>query len=179
MSTRVYLTGDWERFGEVLHVDHPGFSHHNTSPRDYDGHAVTPALRAACPDWDEEQLEHYAMTEAAQASLHHLPGKSERMRRLVITVDAAVVEPVVDGLTAVVAKTVSLPKDVAAVMVDTEDAEARVAAAVSALRGADDIEADDVRRSIDRCLDHELAWFAATEIDQVFGRGPHPEPDPL
>ena len=53
----------------------------------------------------------------------------------------------------------------AAVLVDSADAEADVAAARDArLAGA-----EDAGRLVEACLDHELGWCAAQEVDDLLG----------
>ncbi|WP_104107589.1 hypothetical protein [Nocardioides sp. 616] len=165
MSTRVYLPADWQGVVERVEVhrmvqamgDAPSYAEHT-------GYAVTPALRAALPDCDDEELEHVAMTQAAQESLHHFVTDDGPRRRLVLVVEATEVEQVDD--VAQVRAEVSIPGDVVAWLVDTEEAGEDVSAAVAALdRG--DLEAFE--EAAERCLDHELAWFAATEVDEVMG----------
>ncbi len=126
------------------------------------GHAVTDELRQAFPDLDAESLEHYAMTEAAQESLHQVSSDGGWTRRLVLAaeVDAVVGRP--GEMTLADADAVVL-RDVVAYMVDTDDAVEDVAAAAVAIRtGADGADA-----LVQRCLDHELGWYATTEVDEV------------
>ncbi len=55
---------------------------------------------------------------------------------------------------------------VAAVHVDAPDAEEAVAAARAAWAAADAGDAD-AARVVERCLDHELGWFAAQEVNDL------------
>ncbi len=55
---------------------------------------------------------------------------------------------------------------VAAVLVDSADAEADVRAARDAWAAAEEGDAA-AQRLVDRCLDRELAWFAAQEIGDL------------
>lgn len=176
MTTRVFLVGDWTALGEHLGVR--AFLDPDDGPRQvtWPGFAVTDALREALPGLDDEGLEHYAMTEAAQASLGNFYDEGEPMRRLVIVVDVARVEPRSAlgswGRAAfdpehpgLVGATVELPEDVVAWMVDSEEARHDVLLASAAYR----VDDDDAPRLAQACLDHELGWYAATEVDEVLG----------
>ncbi len=173
MSTRVYVPGEWMDVRETMAVVREAGAvldpHWNLAPRR--GYAVTPALRGALPGVDDEGLEHYAMTEAAQASLAGFHDEGEPMRRLVMAVDVDAVEPV-PGTVCEVTVEVAVPHDVVAWLVDTDDAAAAVAAVAGQLplTGAESAEqVARVERSVEACLDHELAWYAATEADEVMG----------
>ena len=120
-------------------------------------HAVTAAVREALPDSDDEELEYAALTAAAQHSVD-LP--SDRPRRVVVALDVGAVEDLGDpgDPTAAVVSHEVPRRRVAAAQVDTEEAEEAVAAA----RAARGTPAYD--ELLERCLDHELAWFATQEI---------------
>ncbi len=171
--TRVYLPGDWNDVRETMAtVRQAG---HVLEPRwnlgVLRGFAVTAELRGALPDLDEEALEHYAMTEAAQASLEHFHDEGEPMRRLVLAVDAEAVD-LVAGTICEVRAEVAVPHDVVAWLVDTETARDAVAQVAGAwpLGGAESAEeAERLERAVEACLDHELGWYAATEVDEVLG----------
>jgi hypothetical protein len=125
-------------------------------------HAVTDALRAAYSEGGEEEWEYAASTAAAQASLGLLHD-GDVMRRVVLAVDVPAVRPA-DGAdpTLVQVDEVVPFRRLAAVLADDEDAESTVAHAASAWRAAgEDPEADAV---VERCLDHELGWYAAQEV---------------
>jgi hypothetical protein len=170
--TRVFVVGFWDAIGEHLAVSRLP---EQDEPYDvtYPGFAVTEELRAALPGLDDEGLEHYAMTEAAQASLGYFLDEGEPMRRLVIAVEAHDVAPAqvaaFDGQRldpehpGLVDATFALPDDVVAWLVDTDDARETVRAAVSAIATGD----DNTDELVERCLDHELAWYAAAEVDEV------------
>jgi hypothetical protein len=92
-------------------------------------HAVTEALRAAYPDGGDEEREWAAMTSAAQASLDLLT-EDDVPRRVVVALDSAAVRPASgeDPTTVLLDEVVPVVR-VAAVHVDSVDAEADVAAA--------------------------------------------------
>jgi hypothetical protein len=120
------------------------------------GHAVTPAVAATLDD--DEEREYAALTAAALAAVGRLT-PDEPQLRLVAAVDVRSWETVEgDDPTAV-----RVPHDVpwkrlAAVLADSPDA----ADAVARARTADD---DDT--ALEACLDHELGWFAAQEVDSL------------
>lgn len=156
MSVRVYVPGDWRGLAE------------QSLTVDLRGHVVTDGLRARLPDLDDEQLEHYVMTEAAQESLRHLAGEGEPRRRLVLVLDVDWVEPVPESLTGVRVRGPVVPDDVAAWLVDTESAAEDVDRATSALRSETGGEwSPGTTQAVEACLEHELAWYAATEADEV------------
>ncbi len=59
----------------------------------------------------------------------------------------------------------TIPHDVVAYMVDTDDAVEDVLRAAVAFRMGD-ADADELA---ERCLRHELGWYATTEVEQVLG----------
>jgi hypothetical protein len=125
------------------------------------GHAVTPALVAALDGSDEEEQEHAAATAAALDALALLH-PDDPPRRMVAAVDVPTVEPVADEDVApsqvVVAHEVPL-KRLAAVLADSPDAERDVADARAAVAAG-----GDAAVAVERCLEHELGWYAAQEI---------------
>ena len=110
-------------------------------------------------------LEHYAMTEAAQESLLMLADRLGQNRRVVLAAEAEHVTPVEGALTLVEVSEIAVPQDVIAWLVDTEEAIGAVAAAAAGLRSGDG--ETDTSRLVEACLDHELAWYAAGELDVV------------
>jgi Family of unknown function (DUF6912) len=133
------------------------------------GHAVTSGLREWYSEGDEEELEYVAFTRAAQDALqllHHDPQAPRR--RVVISVDLAGARPVDPdlGVSAVdVAGAVALSQ-VAAVHVDSADAEADVAAAAEVVPAAAAGD-DDAQFTVDGVEDHELEWYDVSEIDTL------------
>jgi len=134
-------------------------------------HAVTPALREWYAEGDEEELEYVAFTRAAQEALHllRLDPQAPR-RRVVVSADvpstALVREDVELG-----SSTVRLPqplsvKEVAAIHLDGADAAEAIAAAAEVV---DEAAAGDpdAQFTVDSAEDHELEWYAVTELDEL------------
>jgi hypothetical protein len=129
-------------------------------------HAVTEALRAAFPDAGEEEWEYAALTAAAQDSLA-LIAEDGDPRRVVVVAEADSVVPVpgAEGSQVELDQVVPLRK-VVAVHADSDDATEDVAAARASWP---DAEAGDATAlaTVERCLDHELGWFATQEIGEL------------
>jgi hypothetical protein len=134
-------------------------------------HAVTPALREWYAEGDDEELEYVAFTRAAQGALRllrHDPAAPRR--RVVVSADvpstALVREDVELGSSAVrLPQPVSLA-EVASVHVDGADAADQVAAAADVVEEA--LAGDpDAQFTVDGAEDHELEWYAVTELDQL------------
>ena len=140
-------------------------------------HAVTPALAALGAGASEEELEWAASTAASVDSLRLLVGEGEEddtyLRRVVAAVDVPAAQPaeaepgsasssapLSAPPSAVVLQEVPLRR-LAALLVDTPDAAPRVRAARRAL--ASGAPEDDP--AVERCLDEELGWWAASELD--------------
>lgn len=136
-----------------------------------DAHAVTPALREWYAEGDNEELEYVAFTRAAQAALHllrHDPGAPRR--RVVVSADvpatAVLREEVELG-----SSTVHLPHavaltEIASIHVDGADAAEAVAAAADVIDEA--LAGDpDAQFTVDGVEDHELEWYAVTELDEL------------
>lgn len=126
-------------------------------------HAVTPALRSALPDEDEEGLEYAAQLLAADDSLDLLEGAvGEARRRLVVAADVpeAALEAVEGGehhAPSVMRLTTRVGwSDVACAHVDEPEAEADVAAAVDGDEGA-----------AERLAERDLLWYDRTELSRL------------
>jgi hypothetical protein len=161
-ATRVYVPSSWTGLRSLVTNDGIG-------PAPFLGHAVTEALRAAYPEGGEEELEYAAMTAAARTSLG-LVAEGDPARRVVVAVDAGTVLPAGDDDPTVVEVAEVVPfRDVASVLVDDEEAQAEVAAAVEQWSAAEagDPEAEV---AVDRCLDLDLAWYAAQEIGDLLAQ---------
>ena len=132
------------------------------------GFAVTGALRESYAAGDEEELEYVAMTAAARSALTLLArADDEPPRRVVLAVDVDDARPVPDlGAAAVELPRVVPLRQVAAVHMDTAEAESDVAAAVEVLRAGGPRDADD-EFLLDSCEAHELAWFGTQEIGDL------------
>ena len=125
---------------------------------------------------DIEELEYAALNRAALASLRLLAADAgAARRRVVVAVDVADGAAVADPDRALdpsalgevrVTGTVRL----AAVHVDSGDAEADVAAAAQALSAADGGD-HDAQFVVDGAEDHELLWYATQEIPNLVGLG--------
>jgi hypothetical protein len=125
-------------------------------------HAVTAAVRAGLPDGGEEDWEYAAASAAAQTSLGMLTD-GEPPRRVVLALDVPAPREVGgddDPTLVELGEQVPLRR-LAAVLADSADAEADVAAARDAL-AARTAEADLLA---ERCLDHELGWWAVQEVE--------------
>ncbi|HEY3438304.1 MAG TPA: hypothetical protein VGK35_11525 [Actinotalea sp.] len=126
-------------------------------------HAVTPALRAALPDEDEEGLEYAAQLLAADDSLDRLDGTAPTGRRRVV-VAADVPEAVVDSVDeagdlapSTVVLTTSVGWDsVACAHVDEPAAEADVVAALAGDEAA-----------LERLAERDLLWYDASELERL------------
>lgn len=129
--------------------------------------ALTPALRESYATGDTEELEYAAMREAARASLRLLAadeeGKIDR-RRVVISadVDDVTLRPDLDHAVVKVSGPVNW-KQLAAVHVDTTEAEDAVRAAVEVIDAAD-LGDPDAEFVLGEAEDHELAWYAPQEV---------------
>jgi hypothetical protein len=134
-------------------------------------HAVTPALREWYAEGDEEELEYVAFTRAAQAALQLLRHDPEAPRRRVVVSADVAASAIVREETELGSSTVRLPqpvslREVAAIHVDDPDAAEDIAGAVDVVEEA--LAGDpDAQFTVDGAEDHELAWFAVTELDEL------------
>ena len=128
-------------------------------------HAVTPALTSLGDGAGEEELE-WAASVAASVDSLRLLGREEdlgdgALRRVVAAVDVPAAEPgPADDPSAVVLQEVPMRR-VAALLVDAPDAAPLVRAARDALAAG----APEDDPAVERCLDEELGWWAASELD--------------
>ena len=133
-------------------------SRHGLAPRLV--HAVTPALRAALPDEDEEGLEYAAQLLAADDSLELLEVQAGARRRVVVAADVpeAVVESVDDAHAPSVVRLTSTVgwDDVACAHLDEPAAEADVLAAI----GGDD-------GAMERLAERDMLWYDASELSRL------------
>jgi hypothetical protein len=131
-------------------------------PAPFVAHAVTEAVRATLGDAGEEEWEYAAATAAAQASVGLLTG-DEPACRVVLALDVPAVRGVedTDEPTAVEVAEEAPTRWAAAVLADSVDAGPDVAAARDAVAAG----SPDADRLLERCLDHELGWWAAQEVD--------------
>ncbi|GAB2992821.1 hypothetical protein LWP59_33190 [Amycolatopsis acidiphila] len=129
------------------------------------GFALTPALRESYVSGDTEELEYAALLDAARASLRLIgDDQKESPRRVVISADLENVttRPDLDAAVVKVSGPIVLD-EVAAVHVDTEEAEKAVRAAAAVIDAADlgDLDAEF---TLGEAEDHELAWYAPQEL---------------
>ncbi|MBQ0928731.1 MULTISPECIES: DUF6912 family protein [Saccharopolyspora] len=129
--------------------------------------ALTPALRESYATGDTEELEYAAMREAARASLRLLAADEEgkiEQRRVVISadVDDVTLRPDLDHAVVKVSGPV-IWKQLAAVHVDTTEAEDAVRSAAEVIDAAD-LGDPDAEFALGDAEDHELAWYAPQEV---------------
>jgi len=163
MSTRVYVPGSTRGLRELLVAGGLG-------PVPLLAHAVTDELRAALPDLTEEEWEYAALTAAAQDSLGLLD-EDDVPRRVVVVAEASSVARPAAGEAGLVEVVEVIPRGrVLAVHADSDDAGGVVAEArkVWAAAQEGDPAAEEV---LDRCLDHELGWYATQEVAILLGDG--------
>lgn len=129
--------------------------------------AVTPTLREAYSDGDDDELADVALREAALASLRLMAGEGTSglpPRRAVVVADVAEATARPDLDDAVVRLPGPLAyADVIAAYVDNADAEAAVVQAVEAVDAAD-LGDDDAEFIVGDAQDYDLAWYAPQEL---------------
>jgi hypothetical protein len=153
VTTRVYVPSTWRRLRAAVEAGGLG-----QAP--LTAHAVTDEVRTGLEDVGEEEWEYAASSAAAQQSVALLDA-DEPARRVVLAVDVPAARGAGGDDPTRVEVTEAIPlRWVAAVLADSTDAEATVAAAREAVRRG----SSDAERLLDRCLDHELGWWAAQEI---------------
>ncbi|AXB45040.1 DUF6912 family protein [Amycolatopsis albispora] len=135
------------------------------------GFALTPALRESYTSGDTEELEYAALLDAARASLRLIAAEQDDggdeknpPRRVVISADVeqATPRPDLDAAVVRISGPVELAQ-IAAVHVDTAEAEAAVVAAAAVIDAAD-LGDDDAEFALGEAEDHELAWYAPQEL---------------
>jgi hypothetical protein len=138
--------------------------------------AVTPRLREAYAEGDDDELGEVALREAALASLRLLanaldePRESEAAsdelppRRAVLVADVGDVtlRPDLDDAVVRIGAPVT-SDDVVAAFVDNAAAEAQVKAAVAVVDAAD-LGDEDAELIVGDAQDHDLAWYAVQEL---------------
>jgi hypothetical protein len=134
--------------------------------------AVTPRLREAYAEGDDDELGEVALREAALASLRLLAAAdaSEQsdatlpMRRAVLVADVGEVtmRPDLDDAVVRIGAPVAIG-DVVAAFVDNAAAEADVRAAIAVIDEAD-LGDEDAELTVGDAQDHDLAWYATQEL---------------
>lgn len=129
--------------------------------------AVTPTLREAYAQGDDDELADVALREAALASLRLLAGEGASdmpPRRAVVVAEAGDLTPRPDLDDAVVRLSGPIAfSDVIAAYVDNADAEPAVVAAIEAVDEAD-LGDEDAEFVVGDAQDHDLAWYAPQEL---------------
>lgn len=132
--------------------------------------AVTPTLREAYAEGDEDELADVALREAALASLRLIGDEAAEglpARRAVIEADtsddtAVTLRPDLDDAVVRVAGEIALDRVIAA-YVDNATAEPAVLAAVEAIDAAD-LGDEDSELTVGDAQDYDLAWYAPQEL---------------
>ena len=136
-------------------------------PRSGTAFAVTPTLREAYAEGDDDELADVALREAALASLRLLAGEGTSdlpLRRAVVVaeVEGATARPDLDDAVVRLSAPIAFT-DVIAVYVDNADAEQAVVPAIEAVDAAD-LGDEDAEFIVGDAQDHDLAWYAAQEV---------------
>lgn len=159
---RVYVPATWPMLSRMV-------KNNRLDPMGGTAFALTPKLRESYTSGDEEELEYVAMAEAARASLRLLGvefGLGEDgvpARRVVVAADVdATLRPDLDDGAVRISGGVPM-ESIAAVHVDTEEAEYAVRQAAGAVDAADmgDLDAEFL---VGEAEDHELAWYDPSEV---------------
>jgi hypothetical protein len=142
--------------------------------------AVTPTLREAYAEGDDEELAEVALREAALASLRLLSFDEEDaadadaadevteealpVRRVVLVADveSATIRPDLDDAVVRLGGPVAL-SDLVAAFVDTAAAEPAVRAAIGVIDTAD-LGDEDAELIVGDAQDHDMAWYATQEL---------------
>lgn len=133
-------------------------------PRSGTAFAVTPTLREAYTEGDDEELGEVALSEAALASLRLIAADPAAVPRRAVVVADADASPRPDLDDAVVRLSGGVGIDqVAAVYVDNAAAEPAVRAAAGVIDEAD-LGDEDAELTVGDAQDHDLAWYAPQEL---------------
>lgn len=129
--------------------------------------AVTPTLREAYAEGDDDELAEVALREAALASVRLLAAEESSVlppRRVVLAVEASetTARPDLDDAVVRLAGPVAMA-DVIAAYVDNAAAEPAVRAAVQVIDEAD-LGDEDAELTVGDAQDHDLAWYASQEL---------------
>jgi hypothetical protein len=135
--------------------------------------AVTPTLREAYANADQEELEYAASLDAAKASLRLLADEPQAAPRRVVLAadvpDAAGIPQAEVGRSAV-RLSVPVPFDrVASVHVDEAAAEEVILAAIGALKDADAGD-EDARFLVSEVEGYDLLWYATQEVTELLSQ---------
>jgi hypothetical protein len=160
---RVYIPATWPMLRKLV-------ANRKFDPVGGTAFALTPKLRESYVSGEEEELEYAAMAEAARAALRLLAvefglGEDDTpARRVVVAADLedVTLRPDLDDGAVRIRGPVDIDA-IAAVHVDTADAEFAVREAARAVDAADlgDLDAEFL---IGEAEDHELAWYDPSEV---------------
>jgi hypothetical protein len=135
-------------------------------PRSGTAFAVTPALREAYAEGDDDELAEVALRDAALAALRLLGGDDSDLPRrrvvLVAEVDDAQPRPDLDDAVVRLSRPIAFDRVICA-HVDNAAAEDAVAAAIDAIDAAD-LGDEDADLAVGDAQDHDLAWYAPQEL---------------
>ncbi|ODR12908.1 DUF6912 family protein [Mycobacterium shimoidei] len=136
------------------------------SPINGTAFAVTPALREAYAEGDDDELAEVALRDAALASLRLLSTAAGDLppRRAVLVADVndVALRPDLDDAVVRLDAPVGLD-DVVAAFVDNAAAEPDVKAAIAVIDAAD-LGDEDAELTVGDAQDHDLAWYATQEL---------------
>jgi hypothetical protein len=130
--------------------------------------AVTPRLREAFAEGDDDELGEVALREAALASLRLLAAEQPhttlppRRAVLVARVGDVTPRPDLDDAVVRIGAPVAID-DVIAAYVDNAAAEADVLAAIAVIDEAD-LGDEDAELTVGDAQDHDMAWYATQEL---------------
>ncbi|MDC8981936.1 DUF6912 family protein [Mycobacterium marinum] len=129
--------------------------------------AVTPTLREAYAQGDDDELAEVALQEAALASLRLLANDEDEKlppRRAVLTaeVEDVIYRPDLDDAVVRLSAPIAMDQVVAA-YVDNVAAEPAVSAAIAVIDAAD-LGDEDADLVVGDAQDHDLAWYANQEL---------------
>ncbi len=128
--------------------------------------ALTPTLREAYAEGDDEELAEVAMGEAARASLRLLAAQeadgAPRRAVIVADVEPVTLRPDLDDAVVRVGSVLTVG-DVVAVYVDNAVAETAVQAAMAVIDEAD-LGDEDAELAVGDAQDYDLAWYATQEL---------------
>jgi hypothetical protein len=135
--------------------------------------AVTPRLREAYAEGDDDELGEVALRDAALASLRLLAAAADTDERsteklpprravLVADVDDVTLRPDLDDAVVRIGAPVAID-DVVAAFIDNAAAEAHVTAAIAVVDSAD-LGDEDAELTVGDAQDHDLAWYASQEL---------------
>jgi hypothetical protein len=129
--------------------------------------AVTPTLREAYAEGDDDELADVALRDAALASLRLLAGEGisdlpPRRAVVVAEVENVTARPDLDDAVVRLSEPIGYD-DVVAAYLDNADAEPAVAPAIEAVDAAD-LGDEDAEFIVGDAQDHDLAWYAPQEL---------------